>query len=165
MALPIRTRPSIPLSQSIPSRSFHRPLNPNPSEDREAETTITENKPNWSHGPQPCLTQWNYEPCHVGPPKMDRSWWRVLKKHGPLEKVMANHFSILALRTPLTAKNQKDRTLKDELPRLVGARYATGDQWRDNRKNEETEPKWKQRLVMDVLVMEVKSDAVKNNIA
>ena len=38
-------------------------------------------------------------------------------------------------------KRQKDRTLKDELPRLVGALYATGDQWRDNRKNEETEPK------------------------
>ena len=31
---------------------------------------------------------------------MDESWWRVLKKRGPLEKGMANHFSILALRTP-----------------------------------------------------------------
>ena len=49
-----------------------------------------------------CLTQWNYEPCCVGPPKMDRSWWRVLMKCGPLEKGMANHFSILALRTPWT---------------------------------------------------------------
>ena len=39
-------------------------------------------------------------------------------------------------------KRQKDMTLKDELPRLVGAQYATGDQWRTNsRKNEETEPK------------------------
>ena len=39
-------------------------------------------------------------------------------------------------------KRQKDRTLKEELPRLVGAQYATGDQWRNNsRKNEETEPK------------------------
>ena len=39
-------------------------------------------------------------------------------------------------------KRQKDMTLKDELPRLVGAKYATGDQWRNNsRKNEETEPK------------------------
>ena len=39
-------------------------------------------------------------------------------------------------------KSQKDRTLKDELPRSVGAQYATGDQWRNNsRKNEETEPK------------------------
>ena len=82
---------------------------------------------------------------------MDRSWWRVLKKHGPLEKVMANHFSILALRTPLTAKNQKDRTLKDELPRSVGAQYATGDQWRNNsRKNEEMEPKQNQHPAVDV---------------
>ena len=37
---------------------------------------------------------------------------------------------------------QKDRTLKDELPRTVSAQYATGDQWRNNsRKNEEMEPK------------------------
>ena len=39
-------------------------------------------------------------------------------------------------------KRQKDRTLKDELLRSVGAQYATGDQWGDNpRKNEEVEPK------------------------
>ena len=38
-------------------------------------------------------------------------------------------------------KRQKDRTVKDELPRSVDAQYATGDQWRNNsRKNEETEP-------------------------
>ena len=53
-------------------------------------------------GPQPYLTQLNYEPFHVGPPKTDGSWWRVLTKRGPLEKGMANHFSILALRTPWT---------------------------------------------------------------
>ena len=42
-------------------------------------------------------------------------------------------------------KRQKDRTLKDEHPRLVGAQYATGDQWRNiSRKNEETQPKQKQ---------------------
>ena len=41
-------------------------------------------------------------------------------------------------------KRQKDRPLKDELPRLVGARYATGDPWRNNfRKNERMEPKQK----------------------
>ena len=46
---------------------------------------------------------------------------------------------------------QKDRTLKDELPRLLGAQYATGDQWRNNpRKNEETEPKQKQHPAVDV---------------
>ena len=48
-------------------------------------------------------------------------------------------------------KRQKDRTLKDELPRSVGAQYATGHQWRNNsRKNEETEPKQKQHPVVDV---------------
>ena len=48
-------------------------------------------------------------------------------------------------------KRQKDRTLKDELPRSVSAQYATGDQWRNNsRKNEETEPKQKQHPVVDV---------------
>ena len=49
-----------------------------------------------------CINQWNCEPCHVGPPKMDGSWWKALKKSGPLEKGMANHFSILGLRTPWT---------------------------------------------------------------
>ena len=48
-------------------------------------------------------------------------------------------------------KRQKDRALKDELPRLVGAQYATGDEWRNNsRKNEETEPKQKQNPLVDV---------------
>ena len=48
-------------------------------------------------------------------------------------------------------KRQKDKTLKDELPRPVGAQYATGDQWRNNsRKNEETEPKQKQHTVVDM---------------
>ena len=48
-------------------------------------------------------------------------------------------------------KRQKDRTLKDEFPRPVGAQYATGDQWRNNsRKNEETEPKQKQHPVVGV---------------
>ena len=48
-------------------------------------------------------------------------------------------------------KKQKDRTLKDELPRSVGAQYATGDRCRNNsRKNEETEPKQKQHPVVEV---------------
>ena len=46
---------------------------------------------------------------------------------------------------------QKDMTLKDELLRVVGAQYATGNQWRTNsRKNEEMEPKQKQCPVVDV---------------
>ena len=48
-------------------------------------------------------------------------------------------------------KRQKDRTLKDELPRLVGAQYATGEEWKNNSsKNEEMEPKQKQHPVVDV---------------
>ena len=48
-------------------------------------------------------------------------------------------------------KRQKDRILKDELPRLVDAQYATGDQRKNNsRKNEETEPKQKQHPAVDV---------------
>ena len=48
-------------------------------------------------------------------------------------------------------KRQKDRTLKDELPKLVGAQYATGDQWRNkSRKNKGMEPKQKQHPVVDV---------------
>ena len=48
-------------------------------------------------------------------------------------------------------KWQKDRTLKDKLPRLVGAQYATGNQWRNNsRKNEGMKPKKKQYPAVDV---------------
>ena len=56
------------------------------------------------------------------------------------------------LENPMNSmKRQKDRTLKDELARLVGAQYATGDQWRNNsRKNEGMEPKQKQHPVVHV---------------
>ena len=60
------------------------------------------------------------------------------------------HYS--CLENPMSSmKGQKDRTLKDELPRLVGTQYATGDQWRNgSRKNEEMEPKQKQYPAVDV---------------
>ena len=56
------------------------------------------------------------------------------------------------LENPINSmKRQKDRTLKDELPRSVGAQYATREEWRNNyRKNEEIEPKQKQHPVVDV---------------
>ena len=86
----------------------------------------------------------------MGPPKTDTSWWRVLTKCGLLEKAMANHFSVLALRTPWTVwKGKKIEHWK--ILRLVGAKYATGEEWRNNsRKNEETESKQKQHPVVDV---------------
>ena len=56
------------------------------------------------------------------------------------------------LENPMNSmKRQKDRTLKDELPRSVGAQYATGDQWKNNsRKKEGMEPKQKQYPAVDV---------------
>ena len=56
------------------------------------------------------------------------------------------------LENPMNSmKRQKDRTLKDELPRSVGTQYATGNQWRNNsRKNEEMEKKQKQQPVVDM---------------
>ena len=62
-------------------------------------------------------------------------------------------------------KRQKDRTLKDELPRSVGPQYATGDQWTTNfRKNEETEPKQKQHPVVDVTGDRSKVQSVKGDV-
>ena len=65
---------------------------------------------------------------------------------------MANHLSILTLRTPINSmKRQNDRILKEEIPRSVGVQYATGDQWRNNsRRNEGMDPKQKQYPVVDV---------------
>ena len=63
-------------------------------------------------------------------------------------------------------KKQKDRTLKDELPRSVGAQYATGEQWRSNsRKNEEAEPKQKQCPAVHVPGDESKVQCCKNDVA
>ena len=62
-------------------------------------------------------------------------------------------------------KRQKDRILKEELPRSVGAEYATRDQWRNNsRKNEGMEPKQKQHPVVDVTGDGSKVRCYKNNI-
>ena len=81
---------------------------------------------------------------------MDGSWWRGLTECGPLEKGMANQCSCLE-NSMNSMKRQKDRTLKEEFPRSVGAQYATGDQWRNNsRKNEGMEPKQKQHPVVDM---------------
>ena len=63
-------------------------------------------------------------------------------------------------------KRQKDRILRDEFPRLVGAQYATGKEWiNTSRKNEETEPKQKQHPVVDVTDDGSKVHAVKGNTA
>ena len=74
----------------------------------------------------------------------DKTWFTGDGNGKPLQySCLENHMNSM--------KRQKDRTLKDELPKSVGAQYATGDQWRYNsRKNEKMETKQKQHPVMDV---------------
>ena len=86
----------------------------------------------------------------------------ILKKEYPNANKYIKMYLISLVMNSM--KRQKDLTLKDELPRSIGAQYASGEEWRNNsRKNEETEPKPAQLWMW--LVMEVKSNAVKRNIA
>ena len=75
--------------------------------------------------------------------RSDKMWSTGEGNGKPLQySCLENHMNSM--------KRQKDRTLK-EVPRSVGAKYATRDQWRNNsRENEETEPKQKQHPVVDV---------------
>ena len=77
-------------------------------------------------------------------------------KHGPQGNGKPLQYS--CLENPMNSmKRQKDRTLKDELLILVGAQYATGEEWKNgSRKNKEAEPKWKQHPVVDVSGNETK---------
>ena len=92
----------------------------------------------------------NYGPCGA---TQDR-WVMVERpdRMGSTGEGNGKPFQYSSLENPMNSmKRQKDRTLKDELPRSVGAQYATGHQWRNNsRKNEEMEPKQKQHPVVDV---------------
>ena len=79
-----------------------------------------------------------------------------IKKHSVYKEISLNIKEIVGkshgLENPMNSmKRQNDRILKEELPRSVGAQYATGDQWRNNsRMNEGMEPKQKQYPVVDV---------------
>ena len=91
--------------------------------------------------------------------KSDRMWTTGEGNDKPLQ--------YSCLENPMnTMKRQNDRILKGEFPGLVGAQYATGDQWRNkSRKNEGMEPKQKHHAVVDVTGDRSKSDAIKSNIA
>ena len=82
---------------------------------------------------------------------MDGSWWSSDKTQSTGEG-NGKPLQYSCLENPKNSmKRQKDRIMNDELPRLVGAQYATGDQWRNNsRKNEGMEPKQKQYPVVAV---------------
>ena len=76
--------------------------------------------------------------------RSDRMWSTGEENGKPLQySCLENSMNII--------KRQNDRILKEELPRSLGAQYATGDQWRNNsRENEGMEPKQKQYPVVDV---------------
>ena len=93
-----------------------------------------------------------------------------LTKPGPLEKRMANHISILAFRNPMNSKKrQKDMTPEDETPRSEGIQYLMGksrgqlliapERMKQPGQSRNNVPLWM------CLVVKVKSNAVKNNIA
>ena len=88
----------------------------------------------------------------LGPPKADRSWVESSDKMWSTVEEYSKPPQYSSLENPINSmKRQKDRTLKEELPRSVGAQYATRDQWRNNsREIEEMEPKQKQHPVVDV---------------
>ena len=81
---------------------------------------------------------------------MDGSWESVLTWSTGEGNDKLLQYS--CLENPINSmKRQKEKTMKDEFPRLIDAQYAMGDQWRNNsRKNEETEPKQKQHPPVDV---------------
>ena len=150
-ALPIRTRPSIPLSQSLPSGSFHKPLTLLHQKADRVKTSHRKliNLITWTTALFDSMKLWAM-PCRAtqdGPVTVESSdkMWSTGEGNGkPLQ--------YSCLENPMNSrKKQKDRTLKEELPRSVGAQYATGDQQRNNsRKNEGMEPKHKQYPVVDV---------------
>ena len=77
----------------------------------------------------------------MGQLKTGESWWRDLTVWSTGEW-NGKPLQYSCLENPMNSMKRKDRTLKDELPRSVGAQDATGDQWRNNsRKNEEIEPR------------------------
>ena len=78
--------------------------------------------------------------------RSDKMWYTGEGNDRPLQ--------YSCLENPMNSmKRQKDKTLKDELPRSVAAQYATRDEWRNNsKKNEEMEPNQKQHPVVDVTV-------------
>ena len=87
----------------------------------------------------------------VGQPKTGGSWWRDWQNVVHWRRVWQTTSVFLPWEPHEQYKRQNYRTLKEELPRPVGAQYATGEEWRNSsRKNEETEPKQKQRPVVGV---------------
>ena len=98
---------------------------------------------------------------------MERSRWRVLTKTQSAREGNSKPLQHSCLENAMNSmKRQKDMTLRDDLPKSVGAHYAPGEEQRHiSRRNEEAEPKQEQDPVVMRLVVKVKSVAIKNSTA
>ena len=130
-----------------------KPYSQKTSQSNHTRTTASSNSMKPSHA---C---WATQDGRVMVERPDRMWSTGEENGKPLQ--------YSCLENPMNSmKRQNDRISKEELPRSLGAQYATGDQWRNNsRKNERMEPKQKQYTAVDGMVIEARSDAVKSNIA
>ena len=147
MAPPIRTRSSFPQSvfptRKLPQASYHLSLdgqNENQNHRRLIKlitwtTALSNPMKLWAMSYRTTKDGW------VMVESFDKTWSTGEGNGKPLQYSW--------LENPMN--RQKDRTLKDELPRLVGAQYTTGEEWRNSsRKKEKTEPKLKQHPVVNV---------------
>ena len=151
MAPPTRARPftsqPVPPIKKLPQTSY-----PHPSEGRQNENHNHRKLTNlitWTTALSNWMKLWAMS-CRAtqdGQVMMESSdkMWSAGEGNGK-----ALQYS--CIKNPMNSmKRWKAMTLKDELPRLVGTQYATGEEWRNNtRKNEEMEPKQKQCPVVDV---------------
>ena len=166
MALPIRARLSFPLSQSLPSGSSHKPLILIHQREDRMKTTITEliKLITWTTAFSNLMKLWAM-PCRATQDRLVMV--ESSDKRGPLEKGIANDFSILALRTPRTVwKGKKIRHWKMNSP---GGQVPNMLLEKSGETTPERVKRWSQtknntQLWM-WLVMEVKSTAEKTNIA
>ena len=122
-------------------------------------------------GEMACVTQWSYEPSHARPPKTDRSQWRVLTKCGPLAEEMANFSSIIASRTLWTVKKMTKRyDIRRWAPPGTEVSNMLLRKSRGQLLIAPEKKKWLGQSGNDTqlwmcLVVKVKSNDVKNNIA
>ena len=151
MSLPTRIRLCFPLSQLLPSGSFHNFLSFSirGQTDWKPQSQKLIHLITWSTDWSKSVKQWAM-PCRT---TQDR---QVIVENSDKTCSTAEGngkpFWYSCLENPMNSrKRQKYRTLRYELPRSVGAWYMTGYQWRNNSiKNEETKSKQKQHSVMDV---------------
>ena len=167
MVLPIRIRPSIPLSQFIPSGSFIKPLfllHQRAERMKKHSHRKLTNLISWTIALSESVKLWAMQSRAT---QEGWSWWRVLTKCGPLEKGMTNHFSILALRTPWTVwKGKNIGHWKMNCPgwQVPNKLLEMSGEITLERMKRQSQSKNNIQLWM-WLVIEARFDAVKSNIA